>query len=100
MRCRGAYVWLLSRRALGSATNTARTLSSLGARLIEAVPVGIAAELRRHPLELLERRREVLDDFLGDHLRRRQVLSVGERLVLDIRPDVEVEPLAGRNLLV
>ena len=43
---------------------------------------------------------EVLDDLLGDDLRRRQRAGVGQRLVLDVGPDVEVEAGALSELLV
>jgi hypothetical protein len=60
----------------------------------------VPAELGSDRCEALERRRQVGDDLLGDDLRRRQAGCVVERLVLHVRPDVEVEARTGGHLLL
>jgi len=42
----------------------------------------------------------VPNDLLGDHLGCRQRRGIDKRLVLDVGPDVEIEAIAGGDLLV
>lgn len=50
---------------------------------LSALVSGLFSQVCRNLAKLLQRRLQVIDDFLGDDLRRGKVIAVGERLVLE-----------------
>ena len=54
---------------------------------------------RRHRLELRQCRGQIFDDFPGDHLGRRQVVRIFQRLIAQ-PGDIEVDLVAGENVVI